>query len=84
MTMAQQTYRFTPTIPALPATLLPDVALQDVFLPFGSDVFPPPSRIAEMIPVDFAAAAVVAGVLVDAPASDTSVSRDPAHYQRTL
>ena len=79
--MALQTHPLTPTIPALAATVLLDVVLQDVLLPFVPDAFPPPSQIAEMTAVDFAAAAAVAGVLVDAPASDTSVSHDPARYQ---
>ncbi|PIL23130.1 hypothetical protein GSI_14439 [Ganoderma sinense ZZ0214-1] len=68
--MAHQAYRLTLTIPVPPATVPPNVALQDVLLPSGSDGFPPAPRDAEMTLVD---SAVV--VIVDAarPGSDTSI-----------
>ncbi|KAM5543474.1 hypothetical protein V8D89_002725 [Ganoderma adspersum] len=71
--MAHQAYRLTRTIPAPPATVLSDVALPDVHLhlPFGSNDFPPASRDAEMIPVDFAVVEVVDAAR---PVSDTSIS----------
>ena len=80
--MAHQDFNPTRTIPAPPATVLPDVALPDVFLSSGSDAFPSTPRDVKMTPVDFA----VEEEVVDAarPASDTSVSvtRHEAYRRR--